>query len=60
MGTLEKILREIDQHILDNPTHGINCVCMDTHIRHLRLLIPDPRSEATARINYIFQMVSKV
>lgn len=39
IGVLEQIIKDIEQHDKDNPTHGVGCACHDNHSGKIRRLI---------------------
>lgn len=70
--TLAAILTDVTDHATAYPTHGIDCVCMDTYIReiriHARRAIPGTedydsvdsvRFEMHARVRYVLGAVAR-
>ena len=59
---LELIIQAIRDHVEDYPSHGINCVCMDTYIRAMRQWIKSPgnNAEVISRIQYVMTIASRV
>jgi hypothetical protein len=57
------------RHAVEHPTHGINCACMDTHIREVRAkvrigdIFGDPgevaAKNAQQRVDYVLSMAGR-
>lgn len=43
--TPQEVVEEIYQHVKDNPSHGVGCVCMDEYICKIRAMFTIPELE---------------
>jgi hypothetical protein len=39
MRHINEVHDDIFKHHMDNPTHGMNCICMDSYIKELRSIL---------------------
>lgn len=39
MRTVQEIKDDVDRHEKEFPKHGVNCICMDTYIREMRVIL---------------------
>ncbi len=54
--TFDQLIHEITQHERNNPTHGINCACMDDYIRKFREMSEAPISRREQqRVDYVIR-----
>lgn len=55
MNQLAELLNKIETHHHEYPDHGINCACMDEHVRFLRGATKVDNPMLQRRIDHVFR-----